>query len=1083
MTFYRTAFLAFTFSLLFTGFALAPPPAHAQEGDDETDYLARASRALKFRHIGPAAISGRISDIAIHPDHPHTWYLATASGGLWKTTNAGTTFRPIADGEGSYSFGVIAIDPHNPNVVWAGSGENNPQRSVSYGDGVYKSLDGGRSWRNVGLPNSEHIARILIDPRDTDVVYVASQGPLWNSGGDRGLYKTTDGGETWEQTLDEVDEWTGVADAIMDPHNPDVLIAATWQRARRQWSLIAGGPKSAVYRSEDGGETWKKVSGMPGGQLGRVGLTFSPVDSDVVYAIAEATEGGGFYRSTNNGIRFQRMSGRTSSSNYYQELFADPKDVDRVYSVSTVTAVSNDGGRTWDNVSLSNRHVDDHVVWIDPEDTDHLLIGGDGGLYESFDAGANWDWFQNLPLAQFYRVEVDSTQPFYRVYGGTQDNSTMGGPSRTTTQRGADTGDWFLTLGGDGFVIRIDPTDQNIVYSEYQYAGLTRSNLATGERVFIQPVEEPGDDPLRWHWDTPFIISPHNPARLYVAAQRVFRSEDRGSSWTPVSDDLTAQIDRNSLKLMGRVWSVDAMAKNRSTSTWNSLVSMAESPLQEGLIWVGSDDGVIQVTEDGGQNWRRINSIRGIPDTTFISTVLPSAHDANTVYASFDNHKAGDFAPYIAKSTDLGERWEIISGDLPEKGTVYVIREDHKNPNLLYAGTEYGVFFSADQGESWTQLKNGVPTIMVADMAIQKQHDDLVLGTFGRGFYILDDLEILRSLAATDLEQPATLLPITDAALYVESSPDPGWQGARFWTADNPDVGARIFYHLKESTTTREQRRKKAEAALRKEGEDVFYPAWDSLRAEDLEEDPKVMLTLMDAEGRVVRRLTGSASAGLHSMTWNLRYPSSAPVTFGGNNGPYVAPGTYTASLALHADGAITALGESQSFEVYPLFGTMTPRTPEVVAFQEQSARLQRAVFGASSALSEANERIEDLQTALQRTTADVSAIEADLNQLKENLRGVREQLSGDPTRGRRNEPSPRSLMSRMFRITGGAWSTSIQDVTGTQRRQYEIVSEQFDDIIAQLRQLLETDLTRIEAAAEAAGAPWTSGRLPTWQP
>lgn len=1059
-----------------------PPAAVAQDTDEETDYLARAARGLTFRHIGPAAISGRISDIAIHPDHPHTWYIATASGGLWKTTNAGTTFQPIADGEGSYSFGALAIDPHNPNVVWAGSGENNPQRSVSYGDGLYKSLDGGRSWKNVGLPNSEHIARILIDPRDTDVVYVAAQGPLWNPGGDRGLYKTTDGGETWTQIMDGIDAWTGVADAIMDPNNPDVLLAATWQRARQQWGFVAGGPESALYRSEDGGETWSKVRGMPGGQLGRVGLTFSPADSDVVYAIAESTEGGGFYRSTNNGIRFQRMSGRTTSSNYYQELFADPHDVDRVYSVSTVTAVSDDGGRTWNNLSLSNRHVDDHVVWIDPTDADHLLIGGDGGLYESFDAGATWDWFQNLPLAQFYRVEVDSTRPFYRVYGGTQDNSTMGGPSRTTTQRGADTGDWFLTQGGDGFVTRIDPTDQNIVYSESQYAGLTRFNLATGERVFIQPVEEPGEPALRWHWDTPFLISPHDPARLYVAAQRVFRSDDRGSSWTPISDDLTAQIDRNQLELMGRVWSVDAMAKNRSTSTWNSLVSMAESALQEGLIWVGSDDGVIQVTEDSGQNWRRIDRIRGVPDTTFISTVLPSAHDANTIYVSFDNHKAGDFAPYIAKSTDLGRSWTLISDDLPDKGTVYVIREDHKNPNLLYAGTEYGVFFSHDQGTSWTPLKSGLPTIMVADMAIQKQHDDLVLGTFGRGFYILDDLEILRALTTHTFDESASLLPITDAPMFVSSSPDPNWQGERFWTADNPPDGARIFYHLKESITTREQRRKKAEAEARKAGEDVFYPAWDSLKAEDREPDPQIQLTVTDAEGRVVRRLTGSASAGLHRVTWDLRYPSAAPVSSGGI-GPYVAPGTYTVALTQHTEEGMAAIGQPQSFNVYPLFGEMTPRTPEVVAFQQQAARLQRAVYGASAALSEANERIDELKTALSRTTADVSVLRSDLDALEEALREVREQLSGDPTRGRRNEPSPRSLMSRMSRISGWAWFGSVQDVTGTQRRQYEIVAEQFDDILAQLRQLLEGELTRIEAAAEAAGAPWTSGRIPTWQP
>lgn len=1074
------------FVLILTTFALCSPQSLLaqdvdEDEDEEVNYLKRAAGELSFRHIGPAAISGRIADIAIHPSSPSTWYLATASGGVWKTTNAGTTFKPIMDGEGSYSFGAISIDPNNPNVVWAGSGENNPQRSVSYGDGVYKSLDGGNSWKNVGLANSEHIAQIIIDPRDSDVVYVAAQGPLWNAGGDRGLFKTTDGGETWTQVLDHVDEWTGVADAIMDPKNPDVLIASTWQRARRQWSLIAGGPMSAVYRSEDGGDTWSKVKGMPGGQLGRVGLAISPVNTDNVYAIAESTDGGGFYRSTNNGISFEKMSDRTSSSNYYQELFADPVDADKVYSVSTLTAVSSDGGSTWENLSYSGRHVDDHVVWIDHQNTNHLLIGGDGGLYQSYDAGTTWDWFQNLPLAQFYRVEVDSTKPFYRVYGGTQDNSTLGGPSRTTTRRGADTGDWFLTLGGDGFVTRIDPVNQDIVYSESQYAGLTRINLATGERVSIQPIPEPGEPALRWNWDTPLLISAHNPARLYVAAQRVFRSDDRGSSWQPISDDLTAQIDRNKLKLMGRVWSVDAMAKNRSTSTWNSIVTMAESSIKDGLIWIGTDDGVIQVTENGGGDWRRIDHIKGIPDTTKVSTILPSSHDVNTVYATFDNHKAGDFKPYIARSTDLGESWELIAGDLPEKGSVYVIREDHKDPQMLYAGTEFGVFFSNDKGASWMQLKGGLPTIMVADIAIQKQHDDLVLGTFGRGFYILDNLEILRLLKTETLEKDIAFLPVKDAAMFIPSSPDPGWQGSRFWTADNPEIGASFYYHVKEGPVTKKKQRQKEEAKIRKDGGDVFYPPWDSLKAEEEEVASKMIITVLDVEGNIVRRLSGAASSGLQRVDWDLRYPATTIGQFSGS-GPYVAPGKYTVSIAQYTNGNVTPVGSSQSFNVAPLLGEMTPRTPAVVAFQKETARLQRAVMGASAVVNELNERVDDLKKALEMTPADVSTISAELDVFSKALQTVKEELRGNPTKGSHNEPVAFSLIRRMSRISGGAWSGSIQEVTGTQRRQYEIVASQFEGILSQVTRLVEIDLKSIEDAAELAGVPWTSGRLPVWE-
>ncbi len=1097
----RTMFAPVLAAALAAGTIGTPHTALAQRGrggqaesdtSEQRDPLARAIRGLRFRSIGPAVISGRISDVAVHPTDKKTWYVGTASGGLWKTTNAGTSFSPIFDDEDSYSIGVVAIDPANPNVVWVGSGENNAQRSVAYGDGVYKSVDGGRTWRNVGLPNSEHIGKILIDPRNSDVVYVAAQGPVFNGGGDRGLYKTTDGGESWTKILD-AGEWAGVTDVVMDPRNPDVLIAATWQRARRQWGLILGGPQSAVHRTTDGGETWSKSQrGLPSTELGRIGLAMSSVDPDVVYAILEAANGrSGFYRSQNNGISWERMSDRATSGNYYQEIFADPVHVDRVYVMDVRNWVTDDGGRTFRSVGEQNKHVDSHALWIDPDDTDHLLIGCDGGLYESFDGGRTYDWFENLPLAQFYRLEVDSVRPFYRVFGGTQDNSTMGGPSRTRTRRGAHNGDWFLTQGGDGFYSRVDPTDSNIVYSESQYAGLTRFNLATGERVSITPLPEPGEPALRWHWDAPLIISPHAPARLYFAAQRVFRSDDRGSSWTPVSGDLTAQIDRNRLELMGRVWGVDAVGKNRSTSTWNSIVTLAESPLQEGVLWVGTDDGLVQVTEDGGQTWRRVESIRGVPDTTFVSRVTPSFHDLNTVYVSFDNHKAGDYRPYIAKSTDLGRSWTLISDDLPERGTVYVVLEDFKNPDLLFAGTEFGAFFSPNGGRSWAQLSSGLPTIQVRDMALQTQHDDLVLATFGRGFYILDDLETLRRLTPAVLETDVTLLPVDPAPLFVLASPDPGWQGERFWTADNPPMGAAIFYHVKETIRTRRAERQRAEQAAARRGENVFYPPWDSLRAEDREQDPEMILTVTDATGTVVRRLTGSVSAGLHRVTWDLRYPSATPIrgtdddggSFGAGGGPYVVPGIYTVTLATKVNDIVTPVSEPQTFEVYLLDGDLAPRPPAVLAFQRQTAALQRAMLGADAAAEDAMERIRLLERALQQTPADVSPLQRDLRALRDRLQELQWELGGDPTMGRRNEPTPPSLQSRLRRITGGAWSGSLQEVTGTQRRQYEILSAEFGGILGNLRRLIDVDLAGLEDAAEQAGAPWTSGRLPAWTP
>lgn len=1046
----------------------------------KAEQIARAARSLKFRAIGPAAISGRIQDIAIHPGAPNTWYIAVASGGVWKTENAGTTWEPIMDDVGSYSFGCVTIDPNDPNVVWVGSGENNIQRSVSWGDGVYKSVDAGRTWKNMGLKESEHIAKILVDPRDSDVVYVAAQGPLWRKGPERGIYKTTDGGGTWTQILPAVNDWTGVADLVMDPSNPDVLIASSWQRARRQWTLISGGPGSKLWRTEDGGATWTEAKGMPGGDVGRIGLAISPVDPDVVYAIAQTSgESGGFFRSTNNGRTFRKMSDRMTSGNYYQELFADPVHVDRVYSVNTVTGVTNDGGRTWENVPLQWRHVDDHVVWVNPQNPDHLLIGGDGGLYQSWDLGQTWDWFQNLPLAQFYRVEVDSLRPYYRIYGGTQDNNTFGGPSNRGTSRGARNSDWFQTQGGDGFVTRVDPTDPNIVYSESQHAGISRFNLSTGEDVYIQPMEEPGEDKLRWHWDTPIVISPHDPARLYIAAQRVFRSDDRGSSWRPVSGDLSAGIDRDRLRIMGRVWSVDAVEKNGSTSEYGAVVALSESPLREGLLWAGTDDGEIHITEDGGGTWRRIGPVPGVPDTTFVYTLNPSHFDANTVYASWDPHKEGDFRPYVAVSRDLGRTWKLITHGLPERGTAWTIKEDPEMRGLLYVGTEYGIWFSPDDGASWARLGSGVPTIRVMDLAIQTQDDDLVLGTFGRGFYVLDDLEILRALVrdAAVLDAPAAVLPVTRAPLFVPASPDNGSEGARFWTAADRPTGAQIFYWLKEAPTTRKARRQKAEAALQKEGKDTFYPPWDSLDAEDREEAPSMLLTIKDASGAVVRRLTGPASSGLSRVAWDLRYPSLAPVTGaagggrrgGGGSGPLVAPGTYTVSLALVHDGETRDLGVSGTIEVYPMHG---PRSAEAVAFQLETAALMRTMYGANAALTEAKSRLVALREAVGRVPADNAALLSDLDRLEDDLDAVGEELSGERTRA----PRGPSLMQRLSRSMG-SWNGTINEVTGLQRRQFEIVSTAYPPIRDRIETLVGGTLPALEARAEAAGAPWTPGR------
>ncbi|MCH7705260.1 MAG: glycosyl hydrolase, partial [Planctomycetes bacterium] len=636
--------------LLAASVGLAGDDSEGESGKDKP-MSAGTFAGLKLRSIGPALMSGRVGDFAVNPAKPSQYFVAVCSGGVWKTDNAGTTYKPVFDSQGSYSIGCVTMDPNNPNVVWVGTGENNSQRSVSFGDGVYRTRDGGAHWENMGLKESEHIGMIAIDPRDSDTVYVAAQGPLWRSGGDRGLYKTSDGGKTWDRVLHISDD-TGVNEVHMDPRDPDVLYASSYQRRRRVWTLINGGPESAIYKSTDAGATWRKLThGIPGVDKGRIGMCISPANPDVVYAIIEAADGkGGFFRSTNRGETWEKRNDYMSSSpQYYNEIVCDPIEVDRVYTLDTFMHVTEDGGKTFQRVPRKYRHVDDHALWIDPTDNDHLLVGCDGGIYESYDRGGNWQFKPNLPVTQFYRIGIDDSLPFYYVYGGTQDNNSQGGPSRTKSPAGITNDDWFITVGGDGYQTRVDPTDPNIVYSMWQYGGLIRHDRRSGEIVDIKPLEPPGEKPYIWNWDSPLILSPHDHKRLYFAANRLFRSDDRGDSWTVISDDLSRGLDRNALKIMGKIQNVDAVSKNRSTSIFGNAVALTESPMVEGLLYVGTDDGLIHVTEDAGEHWRKIALFPGVPDMTYVSRLEASQHNADTVYAAFDTPKNGDFKPYFLK--------------------------------------------------------------------------------------------------------------------------------------------------------------------------------------------------------------------------------------------------------------------------------------------------------------------------------------------------------------------------------------------------------------------------------------------------
>ncbi|HEX2977458.1 MAG TPA: hypothetical protein VHO68_16110, partial [Bacteroidales bacterium] len=586
-----------------------------------------AFSGLKFRSIGPAYCSGRIADFAVNPERTNEYFVAVASGHIWKTINAGITWEPVFDNYGSYSIGCVVLDPSNPNVVWAGTGENNHQRALGYGDGVYKSTDGGKSWKNMGLKQSRQIGMIAVDPRNTNVVYVAAEGSVWGPGGERGLYKTTDGGKTWNRIL-FVSDNTGINNVILDPRNPDVIYATSEQRRRHVFTKIGGGPETAIYRSLDGGATFDKLtSGLPGEDMGGIGIAISPVNPDYLYAIIEAAnDGGGFYRSTNRGASWSKMSDHTAQGQYYNEIYCDPVNTDIVYSMETVSKVTLDGGKTWKNLGLKSRHVDDHAFWIDPKNPKHFLIGGDGGIYETYDGGEDYGFKSNLPVTQFYRVNVDNSEPFYYVYGGTQDNNSMGGPSRNTTGQGVVNDEWFVTNGGDGFWTAVDPTDPNIVYAEAQYGNMVRYDRKSGEAIDIRPEPAKGEETFKWNWNAPLVVSRHDPQRLYCAANKVFRSDDRGDTWQAISGDLTSGTDRNTWKVMDKYWSIDAVSKDVSTSLFGTIISFAESPIKENLLYAGTDDGLIQVTEDG-KNWRKINNFAGVPEYTYVSDILPDRYN------------------------------------------------------------------------------------------------------------------------------------------------------------------------------------------------------------------------------------------------------------------------------------------------------------------------------------------------------------------------------------------------------------------------------------------------------------------------
>ena len=1070
-------------------------------GEDENrprDPMASPTfNGLRFRSLGPAFTSGRVIGFAVDPNNASKYFVASASGGVWRTINNGNTWTPVFDREGSYSIGAIELDPKNPLTVWVGTGENNSQRSVSYGNGLYKSDDGGKTWRNVGLRASEHIGRIAIDPKDSNIVYVAAQGPLWGPAGDRGLYKTTDGGKTWNQIL-KISENTGVTDVVIDRNDPNTIYCASYQRRRHMFTLIDGGPESAIYKSTDAGATWNRLrAGLPPGDTGRIGLAISPVDSNVIYATIESGDRrGGIFRSSDRGGSWEKRNEFDAGAMYYAHVVADPKDVDRIYVMNVFLMVSDDGGRTLRRLGKRSKHVDNHEIWVDPANNDHYLVGCDGGVYESWDRGSNWFFKANLPVTQFYDITTDNATPFYNVFGGAQDNYAFGGPSRTRNASGIVNSDWFVTQGGDGFRTQVDPEDPNVIYAELQGGNIVRDDKRTGERIGIQPQPARGEDPVRWNWDSPFIISPHLHTRLYFASNRLYRSDDRGDSWKVVSGELSRALDRDKLPVMGKVWSMDAVAKNQSTAFFGNASALAESQKKEGLIYVGTDDGLIQITEDGGKNWRKVEKIGDVPELAYVSRIVTSNHDANTVYVAFENHQNADFKPYLFKSVDAGRTWTSLKSNLPANWPVWSIAEDHVNKNLLFVGTEFGLFFSVDGGAKWIQFRGGLPTIQMRDLNIQKRENDLVVGTFGRGIYILDNYTPLRSITPEMLKNDA-LFPVKDALMYIQAQPLGGggksFQGEAFYTAENPAFGGTFTYYLKEELKTKKTRRQEAERAAARSGAAVAIPSRAELSAEEEEEAPAIIFTISDSSGKVIRRLTGPTTAGMQRVTWDLRYPAAnlppppnpeADDTFGPPpSGPLVMPGTYKVAVAKRVNGVITPFGQQQEFQiVVEGQDKMNPADRQALHdFQTKVARLQRAVSGATQAANSLTPRFAAIRRSLLDTPNAPEQLMQEAVALEKRKNDILKSLSGDATLRGRNMNLPASINERIGEIVGGQRMSTARP-TQTQIDLYADAAAEFEGTLSKLRQLIEVDLAKLEKQMEAAGAPWTPGRIPEWK-
>ena len=1015
----------------------APTPATAQTPS-------RVAAGLEWRYIGPAIAGGRISRVTVVPGTQSHIYVGAASGGVWKSVNHGTTWTPVFDEQPNLSVGDIAFAPSDPLEVWVGTGEANNRNSSPWGQGVYHSTDGGKTWRLAGLEDTRHIGRVVVHPTDPDRVWVAAVGHLFGPNEERGVFRTTDGGATWEKLL-YIDENTGAIDLAMDPTDPAILYAAMYQRQRRAYGFIGGGPGSGLYKSTDGGDTWQELTeGLPEGDKGRIGLAVSRRNPQLVMAVVEA-EDGGIFKSTDRGDSWTRVNELNQRPMYYSQLRIDPNDDETVYLVAGALHRTTDGGENFTALPMeieynTGVHVDHHDLWIDPEDSDHMILGNDGGLYSTWDRGDNWTFISNLPIQQFYDVDLDMADP-YNVYGGLQDNNSYRGPSRNTRYHGILNRDWQVVGYGDGMYAETDWSDPGIAYITSQNAGIMRVDMATGDRKALKPFPQDTTDEYSFDWKSPILVSPHNAARVYLGGNRLFISDDRGDSWR-TTEDLTRELDQDSLPIMGILPDSMTLSKHDGTSGYGEITAVSESPVTAGVLWVGADDGSLQVSRDDGETWTDVTAnivgaANGPPFPYYVSWVEASHDEADRAYVTLDGHWDDDYAPYIFVTEDLGATWRSLAGGLAS-ATVNVVREHHANPNVLIAGAEDGAFASIDRGATWGHLGSGMPAVPVDDIEIHPRDNDVVAGTHGRGIYILDDIGLISPYLHIEDDSVTITLTSADEPLFTPPRPatlflyrnDVPSQGQGIYRAANPAYGANLDYWLPET------------------------------------EEDGVRLEISDASGAVVRTLTGPGAAGTSRVTWDLRHEPiphdttryDVPNLDSGPDGPFVLPGEFTAvlrvgderrqqSLTVRPDERLRVT-EEERLARYEF--TMELHELKRLAYEEGVAAydLEREATAAVEALEEAEGVDEDDLDRAKELAAEIEEVADEWRDINSNVRnwwtGLLGNFDGGPsTTGSLTGPSD-DQRRRLARLTDEA------RVAG------ERLDEVGGSVIEELRQLIE---------------------------